>query len=324
MRVLVSTWPFAEKNKVPLEMLRNAGCEIVLNPLRRRFQPGEISEHLIDIDAVIAGTEELSNDAITSANKLKLISRVGIGLDGVDLLAAKDSGVDVCYTPDAPSPAVAELTISMMILLLRKAHIANNMMHNGNWHRFFGKRIAESTIGIIGAGRIGSRVIRRLAAFGSPKVLVNDIEGTKNITDKLKLNWVDKDTIYSESDLISLHVPLTGRTQKMITARELQIMDKGASILNLARGGLIDEGHLFNHLKSNDQFSAGLDVFDQEPYSGDLATLNNVFLTCHMGSMSDDCRSQMEIEATKEVLRYLGGGTFHESSSGVRVFNAAR
>ena len=111
-----------------------------------------------------------------SASRLKLISRVGIGLDSVDLLAAERRGIQVSYTPDAPAPAVAELTIGLMFSLLRSIHVASAQLHQGQWNRHFGRRISEVTIGIIGVGRIGARVLRRIHGFGSPRVLVNDIK----------------------------------------------------------------------------------------------------------------------------------------------------
>ena len=121
-----------------------------------------------------------------------MISRVGIGLDNIDLMAAKNRGIKVSYTPDAPAPAVAELTIGIMITLLRSVQLSNIEMHNGEWNRYFGKRIANSTIGIIGLGRIGSRVLNRLQAFGTPKLLVNDLYPNPELTRKFKLEWQRK------------------------------------------------------------------------------------------------------------------------------------
>ena len=174
-KVLITTVPFAEKNRLPIEQLNAAGIEYLINPLGRKIKEDELAEMVTDFDALIAGTEPITDKVMASATRLKLISRVGIGLDGVDLLAAERRGIQVSYTPDAPAPAVAELTIGLMLSLLRSIHTVNAQMHRGDWQRHFGRRIPEVTVGIIGVGRIGGRVLRRLAGFGTPRILVNDL-----------------------------------------------------------------------------------------------------------------------------------------------------
>ena len=164
-RVLITTVPFARANKLPLELMQTAGIEYEINPLKRKLKEHELMELIGGFDALIAGTEQITESVFENADRLKLISRVGIGLDGVDLIAAKRRQIQVCYTPDAPAPAVSELTIGLMLTLLRKVHIANGGMHNRVWSRHFGRRISEVTIGIIGYGRIGQGVLERLSSF---------------------------------------------------------------------------------------------------------------------------------------------------------------
>ena len=153
MKVFVSTVPFAKTNRVPVELLENLGAELIVNPLNRKLLPNELADMISDVDVLIAGTETIDKNILDKASKLKLISRVGIGVDAIDLNAAKKLGIQVSFTPDAPAPAVAELTIGLMLSLLRNIHIANSQMHNGTWERHFGRRIPEITIGIIGIGR---------------------------------------------------------------------------------------------------------------------------------------------------------------------------
>ena len=227
-KVLITTVPFADKNCLPLELLEDADIEYLINPIGRKLKEDELAEMISDFDVVIAGTEPITDKVMSRGSKLKLISRVGIGLDSVDLLAAEKRGIQVSYTPDAPAPAVAELTIGMMLILLRHVHVANGQMHEGKWNRYFGRRIPEITIGIVGVGRIGSKVLRRLAAFGSPRVLVNDLQVKDNITENLSIEWVDKEVIYREADLISLHLPLTGQTHDMIRYDHLKMMKPDA------------------------------------------------------------------------------------------------
>lgn len=306
-KVLITTVPFANMNRLPLELLEGASVDYVINPLGRKLIEDELAEMAVDVDVIIAGTEPITKKVMEKAKNLKLISRVGIGLDSVDLVAAKSRGIAVSYTPDAPAPAVAELTIGLLLSLLRSIHISNSELHKGIWHRHFGRRIPEVTIGIIGAGRIGSRVIRRLSAFGSPRVLVNDINPQAEISPALKLEWVDKETIFKEADVISVHTPLTRQTVDLISDKEIALMKKGVLLINVARGGIINEKALEMGLKSGDIGGAAIDVFNQEPYLGELANIDECILTAHMGSMSLDCRVRMEIEATEEVLRFVKG-----------------
>lgn len=304
LKVLITTVPFAVTNSLPLELLDGVGVDWVINPIGRKLNENELANMIEDVDVVIAGTEPITERVLNRANRLKLISRVGIGLDSVNLIKARELGIAVSYTPDAPAPAVAELTIGLMLSLLRNIHVSNSELHKGVWHRHFGRRIPEVSIGVIGAGRIGGRVVRRLAAFGSPRILINDINPVADVTDKLKLEWVDKDTIFREADIITLHVPLTKKTKGMIGYSELKRMKPDAFIINTSRGGIVNEQDLERVLNEGHLAGAAIDVFENEPYDGGLGKIEQCLLTSHMGSMSVDCRTKMEIEATEEVVRF--------------------
>lgn len=305
--VLITTVPFADKNRLPLELLEAAGIEYRINPLARRLNEAELVEMIGDSDVLIAGTEPITDLVMGRASRLKLISRVGIGLDSVDLLAAERRGIKVAYTPDAPAPAVAELTFGLMLSLLRSIHVANLQLHQGKWHRHMGRRLAEVTVGIIGTGRIGARVLRRIPAFGTPRVLVNDLKPDPKLVPELKLEWVGKEDIYARADVISLHVPLTALTKNMIRREHLLQMKPDALLINASRGGIINERDLAEVMRSGHLGGAAIDVFDHEPYTGELAGIDRCLLTAHMGSMSLDCRTRMEIEATEEAVRFLSG-----------------
>jgi len=189
--------------------------------------------------------------------------------------------------------------------LLRSVQISNVEMHNGKWKRFFGKRLSESTIGIIGAGRIGSGVLRHLQGFNSPKILLNDINQNSSLNEKYNIQWVDKETIYKKADIITIHTPLTKKTKNMITKSQLFSMKEDAIVINTARGGIINERDLYDVMQAGHLSGAAIDVFDFEPYDGKLREIERCILTAHMGSMSIDCRTRMEIEATKEAVRFL-------------------
>jgi D-3-phosphoglycerate dehydrogenase len=306
-KVLITTVPFCEKNNLPLELLENAGIEYLINPIGRKLKEDELADMIADFDVLIAGTEPITDKVMARASCLKLISRVGIGLDSVDLLAAERRGIQVSYTPDAPAPAVAELTVGLMLSLLRSVHVANAQLHRGEWHRHFGRRIPEVTIGIIGVGRIGQRVLKCLSSFGTLRVLANDLHPDTSLVPQLKLEWKDKDDIYRHADVISLHVPLTMHTKNMIRVEHLSLMKPDALLINTSRGGIINENDLAQALNAGHLGGAAIDVFEDEPYMGPLADIERCLLTSHMGSMSVDCRTRMEIQATEEAVRFLTG-----------------
>jgi len=304
-KALITTVPFADKNALPIELLEDAGIDYVINPLNKKLTEDELAEMVTDFDVIIAGTEPITVKVMDQAGKLKHISRVGIGLDSVDLLAAEERGIKVSYTPDAPAPAVAELTIGMMLTLLRSVHVSNSEMHAGRWHRFFGRRLSEATIGIIGVGRIGHKVLTHLEGFGNPRIMVNDLTPDLALEAAQKLEWASKEKIYKQADIISLHVPLTHLTKNMVKKEHLLSMKEDAIIINTARGGIINEQDLYDVLQTGHISAAAIDVFDFEPYSGNLREIPRCLLTAHMGSMSVDCRTRMEIEATEEAVRFL-------------------
>jgi len=159
-KVLITTVPFGDKNRLPLELLEKAGIEYLLNPHKTKLTEDQLADLVGDFDVIIAGTEPITDKVLSRASNLKLISRVGIGLDSVNLNAAMKKGIKVSYTPDAPAPAVAELTLGLMLSLLRAVHVSNFQMHQGKWQRIFGRRLTDVTIGIIGMGRIGAHLLR--------------------------------------------------------------------------------------------------------------------------------------------------------------------
>ncbi len=306
-KVLITTVPFGAEITIPLDLLKEAGVSFFINPTGRKLEEEELVELVNDFDVIIAGTEPITDKVMSRAPNLKLISRVGIGLDSVDLVSAKRRGIRVSYTPDAPAPAVADFTIGLMYSLSRFIHVANSQVHRGDWRRHFGRRIEELTIGVIGAGRIGSRVIQDVTGLGNTRILVNDIDAQRVAALKQNVVRAEKGDLFRHADVISLHVPLTAQTKNMIKREHLMQMKPNALIINTSRGGIINERDLAAVLNAGHLGGAAIDVFEQEPYKGELANVERCLLTSHMGSMSIDCRSRMEIEATEEALRFFRG-----------------
>ncbi len=302
-RALITTVPFGEVDRRPLDLLEAAGIEYVINPLGRKLREEELAEMAKDFGVLIAGTEPITDRVMESASHLRLISRVGIGLDSVDMLAAERRGI---HTPDAPAPAVAELTIGLMVALLRHFPISDRGLRAGQWHRFMGRRLNKITVGVVGVGRIGRKVIRLLKPFGA-RVLANDLEPNASFRDEYGFEWAEKERIYREADLITFHLPLTKLTKHLVCSEQLKMMKPDALLINTARGGIIHEDDLAEALKAERLGGAAIDVFEEEPYNGALAQLERALLTSHMGSMSADCRGRMELEATEEAIRFLKG-----------------
>lgn len=304
-RVLITTVPFGQYDKYPIELLEANNIKYDINPLGRRLKADELAEMISDYSILIAGTEPITKEVLNKATNLKLISRVGIGLDNINLQVAKKNNIIISYTPDAPAPAVGELTIGLILSSLRHIHISNMKIHQNLWQRYSGFRLSKLNVGIIGAGRIGTNVINHLQGFNCKRILVNDINDDIKFPDFENVEFAEKEKIYREADIISLHLPLTEETNNLITKEEISYMRSNVILINTSRGGIINENDLANALKSDKLYAAAIDTFIDEPYIGPLVGVDNCLLTAHMGSMTADCRALMEIQATEEIIRYI-------------------
>ena len=304
-KVLITTIPFGDPEPMPLKMLEDAGIKYTINPFNRKITEKDLIDIISEYDGLIAGTERISKDVINLASNLKMIARVGVGTDGVDLNYAKSKNIKVSYTPDAPGPAIAELTVGFMYSLLRSTHTANLLMRSGIWQRSIGRSFSEMTIGIIGAGRVGSKVIDLISKIGCSKLLVSDIYHNETLRDQYGFDWAAKEKIFEEADIISFHVPLTADAKGMVKKNQLLAMKKDVLIINTARGGIIDEEDLYEVMQSGHIGGVAIDVFDEEPYTGPLINIDRCLLTPHIGSASKECRAKMEMEATEEIIRFF-------------------
>ena len=307
-RALITAVPFGEVDPASLRLLDAAGIEYVINPIGRRPTEQELVSLVPGFDVLIAGTGPITQRVMEAAPHLRLISRVGVGLDNVDLLAARERGITVAYIPEGPADAVAELTIGLALSLLRGVHLANAAIRQGIWNRIQGRRLAQVTVGVVGVGRIGRRVIRLLSAFGA-RILANDLAP---VTLDEPVQWVDKPTLYRAADVVTVHVPLTRLTRNLIGAEELAMMPPGAFLINTCRGGVVREVALAAALRDGRLAGAAVDTFTHEPYHGELVHLDTCLITAHMGSMSADCRLRMEYGAARNAVAFLRGEPLDE------------
>jgi D-3-phosphoglycerate dehydrogenase len=306
LKVFVSTTPFGEYCSDSLEVLHRNGFEVFLNPYGRKITSTELADCVKDADILIAGTEKITEEVFRNAPKLKLIARVGIGLDGVDFDLCEKYGVRVTYTPEAPTLAVAELTLGFMIDLLRLTYQVNEKMHKGLWTRKMGCLLYGKTVGLVGLGRIGKSVSHLLSGF-NVKILACEIKPDYAFIRSNSIELVSKQEILERSDILSLHIPLKSDTVNYITEKELKSMKKSSCLINTARGGVVNESDLAKALRNGIISSAAVDVYENEPYNEELCTLENAVLTCHMGACTQESRCQMEGEAVQEVLRFSSG-----------------
>lgn len=268
-----------------------------LNPFATRLTEDQAIDLLgTNTIGLIAGLEPLTEKVLTSAKSLKVIARVGTGLDSVDLVAAKKLGITVLNTPDAPTQAVAELTLGHILGLLRNIPVADRQIRNGVWKGLMGSLLQTKTVGIVGFGRIGKRVAGLLSAFGA-KVIISDELATSTEYLNVGLN-----ELCAKSDVITLHLPYNDLTHHLINEKQLNLMKKGSYFVNISRGGLVDEDALLAALKSGQIAGAALDCFEHEPYDGELRNFDNVQITAHMGSYARETRDLMEREASQLLV----------------------
>lgn len=300
MQVLISTSSFNLANFAQLSDLEKAGVEVKLNPFAARLTEKQAIDLLgTDTIGLIAGLEPLTKNVLQAAKSLKVIARVGTGLDSVDLVAAKELEIIVLNTPDAPTKAVAELTIAHILGLLRHLSQADRQIRNGIWKGLMGSLLETKTVGIVGFGRIGKRVATLLSAFGA-SVLISDAQVKSDDFQNVGL-----DELCTRSDIVSLHLPYSEATHHIIDEKRINLMKKGSFIVNISRGGLVDEAMLLVALKSGHLAGAALDCFEQEPYEGELRNLENVQITAHMGSYARETRDLMEQEASRLLVNAL-------------------
>lgn len=305
-RVLIAAQPYGEADPAPLELL-TPRAELIRHPHGRKITRDELIELLPGAVAVVASTEPYDAGVLDAAPDLKLIARTGVGLDSVDLEAARVRGVIVSYTPNANSDSVAELTVGLMLDLLRHVVRADREIRAGGWTRHIGRLLRGRTVGIVGFGRIGSRVARLLAPFGC-RVLATDLDPAVAETAKeLGVPLLPPNELAAAAELLTIHVPLTPETRGYVDADMLARLPRGALVVNTARGSIVDEAALLAALESGQVGGAALDVFGTEPYTGPLAQHESVVLTAHMGSCAAEARLAMELGAAQAVAAFLDG-----------------
>jgi len=310
-KLFISTSSFSQSDVNIIQKLKDSGVDYELNPYGRKMSKAEILQHAEDCDTLIAGTEDLRL-LVKNNEKLKMISRVGVGLDGVPLSLCKKLGIGVSYTPNPVIKPVAELTLGLMLSAIRNLTYTDKAIRMQEWVRPVGESISDLNVGIVGLGRIASYLLHLLIPFNPKSILISDNHDKnddiqKYISKGMSIRQVSMNELLANSDVITIHVPLTSTTENLIAYEQFKHMRDNSILINTSRGGIVNEKDLFTALETNIISGAALDVYEKEPYDGPLANLDNIILSTHLGSNTSGCRNLMEQQALDDILHFYRG-----------------
>jgi len=304
MKILASPSSIGQISSKPFELLEANGYEVVRNPFGRKLTKEETINLGKDCVGIVAGVEILDSIVIDSLPNLKCISRVGIGMDNVDVLYAENKGITVLNTPNGPTRAVAELTLGLTLYLLRKIPNAHYDLKNRIWKKQTGNLLYEKKVGVLGLGRIGRMVAEMFRSLGNPVVgydLYPNLEWAK----KNNVEILSLEQLLNQCDIITIHIPGNSDGSPVINQEVLSSLKEGAFLVNVSRGGVIDEEALYKFLTNGKLSAAAIDVFNNEPYSGKFCDLDNVILTPHIGSYAKEGKVKMEVDAVINLINAL-------------------
>lgn len=268
----------------------------------------ELKEIVEDIDGVVVGVDDWNEDVFKLAPKLKGMARFGVGVDNIDLNAAKEHGIIVCNSPGINSSAVAEQAVALLLSLIRNIPEMNRAVRKGEWPRPMFHELKSRTIGFLGFGAIARNVAQRLAGFG-PEMIAYDKYPNQEAADKLGVRLVSQEEVLKESDIISIHLPATDETKHLINKETIQQMKDGVYIVNTARGSIVNEADMAGALESGKAAGFGTDVFEHEQIdlSGPLFKYDNYIATPHVSAETfENCETTSVVTARALLAVFEG------------------
>ncbi len=278
------------------------------------YEPKITKEELLsrveNYDAlVIRSRTKVDAEVIARGTHLKIVARSGSGVDNIDLRAANANGVEVVSSPEALVESVAEHVIGLMLTLARNIPGADAAMKEGRWdkERFVGVELRGKTLGIAGLGRIGKRVAEIARVIGMSLLAYDVVEIPQETLASMGCRMVDLDTLFASSDFITLHIPLTSETRRMVDSRRLSLMKRSAFLINTSRGEVIDEAALGRALRAGEIGGAALDVFESEPPRSDIATAPNIIATPHIGGQTRDAQAMAVTIVGAKINQFFAG-----------------
>jgi D-3-phosphoglycerate dehydrogenase len=308
MRVLVTSTSYGKNDPRLKTELEGSVGQVIYNPTGKPLSSREVAGLLPGIDGFIAGLDVIDRQALQAADRLRVIARYGVGVDGVDLEAARERGVVVTNTPGANSASVAELALGCVLALARQLPAAIQATQNGQWPRLGGISLHGKTIGILGLGAIGKQLALRLAGFEC-QVVAYDPFPDLEFASRHGVRLLEMEEVVAQADFLSLHLPLLPETRSLVNQAFLAQMKPGAFLINTSRGEVIDEGALVEALNSRQIRGAALDAFIQEPPDPSHPLLRHpaVIATPHLGAQTDGATNQMGWMALNDCLAVLRG-----------------
>lgn len=302
MKVKVSTVAFST-NQLLVKELKRHFQDVEINEKGVRIPESELASFYKDADAIIVGLEKITPELLDRLPNLKIIAKYGVGLDNINLEACYARNVSVGWTGGVNKRSVAEMTLGFMLALCRNLYITSNQLKSGIWNKNGGNQLTGKTIGIIGVGNIGKELISLLSGFQC-NFLLNDIVENKDLIGP-NISFVDKNTLFEESDFITLHAPLTNETKNLIDLEVLKKMKTTAFLINTARGGIINELDLKIALEQGIIAGAALDVYEIEPPQDlELLRLGNLITTPHTGGNALEAVLAMGNSAIEHLLKF--------------------
>lgn len=293
-----------------IDLFKEAGFEV---EVKTDCTPEELQEKIKTADALIVRSQtKVTANLLDAAERLKAIGRAGVGVDNVDVETATKKGIVVLNAPDGNTLATTELTVGMILAVARNIPQAHASLKSGAWDRkkYTGIEVNRKVLGVVGMGRIGTEVSKRMLAMG---MIVNAYDPfmTQAKAESIGVNLVDLDTIITESDFITVHTPLTPETKGLFGAKEFARMKKGVRVVNCARGGIYDEAALVAAIEQGQVAGAAFDVYPEEPpKSRALIDLPQVVVTPHLGASSVEAQENVAIDVAMEVIKVLKGQSF--------------
>lgn len=305
MKVLITSNSFGKFDKAPRQRMLDKGWELVNNRYHHIMNEEEMMGEVPGVDAIILGSDTVSAKVLEKADKLKIISRYGVGLDNVDLEEAKRRGIKVTVTKNCNTEAVADYAIGLMLAVSRHICNVNEHLKHGDWMKETGVDLCHKTVGVLGLGAIGCQVVQRLQGFGCT-ILGYDKFIDEAYCQEQGIKVLPLDEIYRRSDIITLHIPGNADGTHFINKRELELMKDSVILINTARASLVNEEDLLEALRNKKIYGYGTDVFAQEPNMNPaFRSLDNVVLSPHNAAVSVEAINKMSNTAVDHILEYF-------------------
>ncbi|MRM89893.1 phosphoglycerate dehydrogenase [Faecalicatena contorta] len=308
MKILVTATNYSKYCRAGKNILEEAGCEVIENPYGRPCTFEELKDIIVDIDAVVAGVDTWNEEVFRLAPKLKVMARFGVGVDNIDLEAAKAHGIIVCNSPGINSSAVAEQTVTLMLSLLRQVPEMNAAVRRGEWPRPMFHELKSRVVGFLGFGAIARNVAQRLQAF-MPEMIAHDKFPNQEAADSFGVRLVSQEEVIKNSDIISIHLPAADETKHLINRDVIKQMKKGVLIVNTARGSIVNEEDVADAFKDGIIGGFATDVFEREPVDtkGALFGFDHYIATPHAAAETYENCETTSIVTARAVLAALRG-----------------